>query len=423
MNRINFSNYEAWLLDYAEGNLSAEDTAELLLFMEQYPELQTDVDNLMEFTLPSDEIISADFKHQLHKDEAAIKERFESLCIAFYDKTITAADKNELESILNQNPHWTKEFNAFEHTYIKQESDLEFSAKSSLNKQFQPEGSFDDLAVKALEGLLSEREQAAFELSLQGVASKQHQWKAFQKTVLPQEHIVFEEKASLYQQAGGARVLPLWSRWIAVAASLALLFGAYSLFIKKGESESGIASIQLDSIQQDCPVQLKNTVPVFQSPIEQPNINPQSPVSPKEENQVANGQDIPAVRLQERIALLPSLKAQSIPIFELPFEYMTISPEENIQMLANSSKASDESEFLTPKEFLISKAKSLFQKQKQEFEKPLNEIRTEGLAEASYRNIERITRGTVYIEREKTDEGSRVTGFSIGSLAFSRTTH
>jgi hypothetical protein len=47
--------------------------------MEQHPELQTDVDNLMEFTLPSDEIISADFKHRLNKDEAAFKERFESL--------------------------------------------------------------------------------------------------------------------------------------------------------------------------------------------------------------------------------------------------------------------------------------------------------------------------------------------------------
>jgi hypothetical protein len=226
MNRINFSNYEAWLLDYAEGNLSAEDTAELLLFMEQHPELQTDVDNLMEFTLPSDEIISADFKHRLHKDEAAFKERFESLCVAFYDKTISAAEKNELEYILKQNPHWTKDFNAFEHTYIKQECDLEFSAKSSLKKQFQPEGSFDDLAVKALEGLLSEREQLAFEISLDGDPSKQLQWKAFQKTVLPQEIIVFEEKAALYQQAGGARVFPIWSRWIAVAASLALLFGA-----------------------------------------------------------------------------------------------------------------------------------------------------------------------------------------------------
>jgi hypothetical protein len=139
MNRINFINYEAWLLDYAEGNLSIEDIAELLLFLEQHPELQMDVDNLMEFTLPSDEIISADFKHQLHKDEAAIKFRFESLCVAFYDKSITAAEKNELDYILNQNSHWTKEFHAFAHVYLQQDSDKEFTAKLSLKKQFQPE--------------------------------------------------------------------------------------------------------------------------------------------------------------------------------------------------------------------------------------------------------------------------------------------
>jgi anti-sigma factor RsiW len=423
MNRINLGNYEAWLLDYAEGNLSAEDTAELLLFMEQHPELQTDVDNLMDFTLPSDEIISADFKNQLHKDDAALKEHFENLCIAFYDKTITAPEKNELESILKQNPHWKKEFHAFAHTYIQQESDLEFTAKSPLKKQFQPEGSFDDLAVKALEGLLSMKEQAAFEASLQGNASKQVQWKAFQMTVLPQEHIVFEEKAALYRQAGGARVLPIWSRWIAVAAFLALLFGAYSLLIKKGESASGMAGIQSDSIQQVRPVQPKITDPVIESLIEQPNLNSQSEVSPEEEKHVPNRQEVSAVQLRESIALLPSLKAQSIPVFESTSDYLTISPEENSQVLANSSQVSDNLEFLTPKEFLIAQARILFQKQKREFEKPLNEIRNEGLAETSYRNIERLTRGTVNIEREKTEEGSRVTGFSIGPLAFSRTTH
>ncbi len=423
MNRINFSNYEAWLLDYAEGNLSAEDTAELLLFMEQYPELQTDVENLMEFTLPSGEIISADFKHQLHKDEAAIKERFESLCVAFYDKSITAAEKNELDYFLSQNPHWTREFKAFAHSYIQQDSDIEYTAKSFLKKQFQPQGSFDDLAVKALEGLLSEREQSAFEASLQNNPSKQLQWKAFQKTVLPQEHIVFEEKATLYQQVEGVRVFPIWSRWIAVAASLALLFGAYSLLIKKGESDSGMASIQPDSIQQVRPVQPKITDHVTESPIEQPNVNPASSVLPKKKMQAPNGMEVPAVQLEESIALLPSLKAQSIPVFELPFDYIPILPEETSQEFASSSRASVEPDFLSPKEFLIAQARILFQKQKREFEKPLNEIRNEGLAETSYRNIERLTRGTVNIEREKTEDGSRVTGFSIGSLAFSRTTH
>jgi len=423
MNRINFSNYEAWLLDYAEGNLSAEDTAELLLFMEQYPELQTDVDNLMEFTLPSDEIISVDFKHRLHKDEAAFKERFESLCVAFYDKSITAAEKIELDYILNQNPHWNKEFNAFVHVFIQQDSDIEFSDKSFLKKQFQAEESFDDLAVKALEGELSTKEHAAFESILHGDANKQHQWKAFQKTVLPKEQIVYEEKASLYQQTAGTRVFPIWSRWIAVAASLALLFGAYSLIINKGESDFEITSIQPDSTQQVRPVQPKNTVPFVQSPVESEFVNPQAADLTRKQKQAPNGLEVPAVHLQESIANLTSLKSQSIPVFELPFEYMTIAPENNIQVLANSSQVSDDSEFLTPKEFLITKVQRLFQKQKLEFEKPLNEIKNEGLAETSYRNIERLTRGTVNIEREKTDEGSRVTGFSIGSLAFSRTTH
>ena len=423
MNRINLNNYEAWLLDYAEGNLPAEDTADLLLFMEQHPELQTDVDNLMEFILPSDEIISADFKQQLHKNDAAFKEHFENLCIAFYDKTITAAEKNELESILNQNPHWTKEFKAFAHVYIQQESDIEFTAKSSLKKQFQTEGGFDDLAVKALEGLLSKIEQSAFEASLQNDSSKQLHWKAFQKTVLPQEHFVYEEKTALYMDPRGARVLPIWSRWVAVAASLALLLGAYSLLINKGESGSGMASIQPDSIQQVRPVQPKKIVPNFQFPVESANVNPQAPISSIKEKHSPNGQEVPAIQLIESIALLPSMKAQSIPVFESTSDYLTISPEENSQVLANSSQVSDKLEFLTPKEFLIAKAKSLFQKQRQEFEKPLNELRTEGLAETSYRNIERITRGTVNIEREKTEEGSRITGFSIGPLAFSRTTH
>lgn len=423
MNRINFNNYEAWLLDYAEGNLSAEDTAELLLFMEQHPELQVEMDDLLEFSLPSEEIIPADFKHQLHKDEAAFKEHFENLCIVFYDKTITAAEKNELESILKQNPHWTREFNAFAHVYIEQDSYVEFSAKSSLKKQYQPEGSFDDQALKALEGLLSMKEQAAFEASLEEDPIKQNLWKAFQKTVLPKEHIVFEEKASLYQQTFGARVFPIWSRWIAVAASLALLFGAYSLFIKKGESDIGIASIKPDSIQQVRPVQPKNTAPVVQSLVESEFVNPQAADLTRKQKQAPNGQEIPVVQLQESIAHLPSLKAQSIPVFELPFEYLTISPEETSQEIAYYTPAAIEPEFLSPKEFLIAQAKNLFQKQKLEFQKPLNEIRNEGLAETSYRNIERLTRGTVNIEREKTDEGSRFTGFSIGSLAFSRTTH
>lgn len=44
MSRINLNNYEAFWLDYIEGNLSSEDQAEFLLFASQHPELEIDVD-------------------------------------------------------------------------------------------------------------------------------------------------------------------------------------------------------------------------------------------------------------------------------------------------------------------------------------------------------------------------------------------
>lgn len=45
MSKINLNNYEAFLLDYLEGNLSAEDTADLLLFVSHHPELEIDLDD------------------------------------------------------------------------------------------------------------------------------------------------------------------------------------------------------------------------------------------------------------------------------------------------------------------------------------------------------------------------------------------
>lgn len=45
MSKINLNNYEAFLLDYLEGNLSAEDTADLLLFASHHPELEIDLDD------------------------------------------------------------------------------------------------------------------------------------------------------------------------------------------------------------------------------------------------------------------------------------------------------------------------------------------------------------------------------------------
>ena len=67
MSLINKNNYEAFLLDYMEQNLSADMVAELMLFFEQNPELQHELEELDEITLPSETIVF-DGKNDLKKD-------------------------------------------------------------------------------------------------------------------------------------------------------------------------------------------------------------------------------------------------------------------------------------------------------------------------------------------------------------------
>jgi hypothetical protein len=418
MKRIDFTNYEAWLLDYAEGNLSAENTAELLLFLEQHPELKIDVEGLMEFTLPAEEPLKVDFKSSLLKDEADVKEHFEHLCLAFYDKSISSEEKNELDFILQQKPHWEMEFKAFGFTYFQSEPEIEYTAKASLKKQFQLEGSFDDQAVKAIEGLLSEDDRRAFEQSMEGDASKLYAWKVFQLSVLVKENLVFPVKDQLYQQVGGGRVLPIWTRWVAAAASIALLIGALTL-LNREEVPTGIAGIRPDTGIVVRPVKDVNQ----QESEEQILVNPK--VQPRESTpkRILQEKIVPEIRLNESVADLTPLKALILEDFELPADYLAISPEQNIRIQPLMPTAQNEQEFLSPGEYLMQKAKGLLRKNRIDVEKPIQEIKDDGLAETSYKSIERITRGNVNINREKTQTGSRVTGFSIGSLEFSRSTN
>lgn len=418
MKKIDFTNYEAWLLDYAEGNLSAENTAELLLFLEQHPELKIDVEGLMEFTLPAEEPVKVDFKSSLLKDEADVKVHFEHLCLAYYDKSISSEEKNELDFILQQKPHWEKEFKAFGFTYFQSEPEIEFTAKVSLKKQFQLEGSFDDQAVKAIEGLLSEDDRLAFEQSMEGDASKLYAWKAFQRSVLVKENLEFPAKNQLYQQVGGGRVLPIWTRWVAAAASIALLIGAFTL-LNREEVPTGIAGIRPDTGMVVRPVKA----------VEKVESNELFPISPKVQpresapKRIEQEQVVPEIRLNESVADLAPKRALILEDFELPDDYLAISPEQNIRIQPLMPTAQNEKEFLSPGEYLIQQAKGLLRKNRIDVEKPIQEIKEDGLAETSYKSIERITRGNVNINREKTQSGSRVTGFSIGSLEFSRSTN
>lgn len=74
MSRINLNNYEAFWLDYIEGNLPPEDQAEFLLFASQHPELEIDVDeDLTSITVNDTTELSSEEKKSL-KELAELEE-------------------------------------------------------------------------------------------------------------------------------------------------------------------------------------------------------------------------------------------------------------------------------------------------------------------------------------------------------------
>ena len=55
-NKINIENYEAFLLDYMEGNLSTEDFVALQMFSAEHPHLNIDLNDLELVELETEKI-------------------------------------------------------------------------------------------------------------------------------------------------------------------------------------------------------------------------------------------------------------------------------------------------------------------------------------------------------------------------------
>ena len=113
MNLITKNNYEAFLLDYVEGNLSPEHTAELMLFFENNPSLKEDLDDFEILTLTPPAL-------EMDKEELKIEESivslatFEDAIIAEIEDENTADQSAALFLFLKENPSKKHELVAYQ---------------------------------------------------------------------------------------------------------------------------------------------------------------------------------------------------------------------------------------------------------------------------------------------------------------------
>ena len=108
--KIDRSNYEIWLIDWLDGNLSDRQIEQLNIFLNENPKLKAEYDELTSFILkPSQR--SYPHKNQLKKSTADLSvTQFEYLCVAYFENDLSDGQQTELMETIDQDPEKKKIF-------------------------------------------------------------------------------------------------------------------------------------------------------------------------------------------------------------------------------------------------------------------------------------------------------------------------
>jgi hypothetical protein len=219
---INLNNYEAYFLDYHEGNLSPQQVADLFLFLSQHPELKKEFEDF-------EHIVLEDFSAPVFKNKDRLKknitpENREDYFIRAVEGTLDTTELALLHNFLSAHPEFLAEFNQFQKTKLQADAAIVFENKIILKQGIAIN---DDQLIAAIEGLLTEEEQALFEQQLAVNSQMQKSFVAYQQTKIAADiNIIFKDKQALKRKE--RKVVPIYY-YVAVAASLTLLLGILSL--------------------------------------------------------------------------------------------------------------------------------------------------------------------------------------------------
>jgi hypothetical protein len=219
-----------------EGTLSDEAKSEVLLFLEQHPDIAEEFDGLSETVLPKEELscdIKSQLKHvELDTPKLITEANYESYFVRSVDGDLDVSEKREMLLFLQAYPQYSLAFELFQKTRLKPDLSIQFTDKNVLKDvsicavDGIDKDNFEEYFVAFHEGDLNE---TSMELVNRFIAENPHTKHAFdllaQTFVNADPSIVFEDKDSLKQSIAIApkRRIVYFQR-VAVAATLVFAF-------------------------------------------------------------------------------------------------------------------------------------------------------------------------------------------------------
>ncbi len=129
--KIDRKNYEAYFLDYLEGNLDEDMVNDFIEFLGENPGLKEELSDLELLTIGSEPILF-NKKENLHKVKLDIENEFNKAAIAKIEGDIYAAENLEFEKYIEKNPGKKRDVVLFGQTKLKADETVTFSKKKKL---------------------------------------------------------------------------------------------------------------------------------------------------------------------------------------------------------------------------------------------------------------------------------------------------
>jgi hypothetical protein len=147
---IDKSNYEIWLIDWLDGNLSNQQVDQVRIFLDQNPDLREEFNDSASLLTDSPDL-SYRHKQNLRKSPSEIPaSQFDYLCIAFLENDLTASQKAELLEIVSKYPDKRRTFELIQKTRLPLKETV-FKNKRRLHRRtvFQKAISLSLIGVSA----------------------------------------------------------------------------------------------------------------------------------------------------------------------------------------------------------------------------------------------------------------------------------
>lgn len=139
MEKINLKNYEAYFLDFTEGNLTPAQVAELNQFLYEYPSLKLELDEFEAVVLEEEPIKNSALKESLLREETTGMALADYLMISEVEGTISKEEKAQLAALVKEDAGLIDELSVYHKTKLPVENTILFQKRKAYFKKKEEE--------------------------------------------------------------------------------------------------------------------------------------------------------------------------------------------------------------------------------------------------------------------------------------------